>query len=243
MRVTTQAERGFLISLRAAVLALATPALAAFSLALAGQTLPALQITSPLDGTVVTPGQTISVSVTSLVNISFKQVFVIAEQPLPTSTIASSAPAQFSLLIPQDARPGKYLLTAWGTTTGNQTQGSAPVTIDVERADLPTKLTASKSRIGFQSQGQKVALRIYGTFADGSVLDLSVSSNLAYTSSNARVATVDTNGVVTATAAGNASITATYGQGARSVSLSVAVTVPLPVLAPSPQLQQPKRGR
>src|SRR5882724_1058843 len=177
--IPTQAERGFLISLRATVLALVASALAALSLPLAGQTQPALQITSPSDGTVVTPGQTISVSVTSPGNISFKQVFIIGEQPLPTSTIASSAPAQFSLLIPQGARPGKYLLTAWGTTTGNQVQGSAPVTIDVERADLPTRLTANKSRIGFQSQGQKVPLRISGTFADGSVLDLTVSSNLA----------------------------------------------------------------
>jgi hypothetical protein len=63
------------------------------SFTLVGQT-PALQITSPSDGSVVTPGQTISVGVLSPSNIAFKQVFVIGEQPLPTSTIANSAPAQ-----------------------------------------------------------------------------------------------------------------------------------------------------
>lgn len=232
--ISTRAERGFLISLRATVLALAVSPVAALSPALAGQTQPALQITSPSDGSVVTPGQTISVSVTSPANISFKQVFVIGERPLPTSTIANSVPASFSILIPQKTRPGKYVLTAWGTTTANQVQPSAAVTVDVERADLPTSLTANKTRISFESQGERLPLRISGAFADGSVVDLTVSSNLVYTSSNTSVATVDNNGVVTGIAAGTASITATYGQGTQSVHVSVSVTVPPPVLTPSP---------
>lgn len=116
---------------------------------------------------------------------------------MPTSTIANSVPAQFSMLIPQGTRPGN-VLTAWGTTTANQGQPSAAVTVDVERADLPTSLTASKTRVSFDSQGERAPLRISGRFADGSVVDLTASSNLAYTSSNTSVATVDKNGVVTA---------------------------------------------
>src|SRR5713226_2137855 len=177
-------ENPFLTVRRTILLAAATVTLLAFRVGLAGQTQPALQITSPSDGSVVTPGQTISVGVSSPSNIAFKQVFVIGEQPLPTSTIATSAPAQCSILIPQSTRPGKYLLTAWGTTTANQVQGSAPITIDVERTDLPTSLTANKTQVSFRSQGQKTPLRISGRFADGSVVDLTVSSNLAYTSSN-----------------------------------------------------------
>jgi len=203
------------------------------SFTLFGQT-PALQITSPSDGTVVNPGQTISVGVSSPGNTAFKQVSVIGEKPLPTSTIATSAPASFSILIPQGTRPGKYMLTAWGTTTANQVQASAPITVDVERTDLPTSLTPNKTRISFDSQGERAPLRISGRFADGSVVDLTMSSNLGYTSSNTSVATVDNNGMVTGIAAGTASITATYGQGPQSVHVSVPVTVPPPVLAPSP---------
>ena len=219
-------ENSFLVASRTSLLATTTVTLLAFSLSLAGQTQPALQITSPSDGTVVTPGQTISVSVSSANNTAFKQVFVIGEQPLPTSTIANSAPAQFSMLIPQGTRPGKYVLTAVGTTTANQVQPSAAVTVDVERADLPTSLTANKTRVSFDSQGERAPLRISGKFADGSVVDVTASSNLAYTSSNTRVATVNNNGVVIAIAAGSASITATYGQGTQSVHVSVLVTVP-----------------
>src|SRR6267154_416635 len=222
----TRLEKPFLIARRTILLTAATVTLLAFRLGLAGQTQPALQITSPSDGTGVTPGPTISGSVSSLNNTAFKQVFVIGEQPLPTSTIANSAPAHFSMLIPQGTRPGKYVLTAVGTTTANQVQPSAAVTVDVERADLPTSLTANKTRISFDSHDERAPLRISGRFADGSVVDLTVSSNLAYTSSNSGVATVDKNGVVTAIAAGNASITATYGQEIQRVHVSVLVTVP-----------------
>lgn len=215
-------ENSFLIALRTSL----TVTLLAFSLRLAGQTQSALQITSPPDESVVKPGQTVTVSVKSPTNITFKQVFVIGEQPLPTTTIATSAPAEFSILIPAGTRPGRYLLTAWGTTTANQMQGSAPITIDVERADLPTSLSANRTRISFPSQGHTMPLRISGTFADESVVDLTLSSNLVYASSNSTVATVDKNGVVTAIAEGNASITATYGQGIQRVHVSVLVTVP-----------------
>src|SRR5260370_11538288 len=182
----------------------------------------------------VKPGETLSVAVSSLSNTAFKQVFVMGEQLLPETRAVVAAPASFSILIPQGTRPGKYMLTAWGTTTANQVQASAPITVDVERMDLPTNLTANKTQVTFRSQGQKAPLRISGKFADGSVVDLTMSSNLAYTSSNTSVATVDNNGVVTAVAAGDASITATYGQGAQSVQASVPVTVPPPVVTPSP---------
>src|SRR5260370_39217941 len=120
----------------------------------------------------VKPGETLSVGVSSPSNTAFKQVFVIGEQPLPTSTLATSAPASFSILIPQGTRPGKYMLNAWGTTTANQVQASAPITVDVERMDLPTNLTANKTHVTFRSQGQKAPLRISGKFADGSAVAL-----------------------------------------------------------------------
>src|SRR5258706_11885769 len=212
-------ENPFLTVRRTILLAAATVTLLAFRVGLAGQTQPALQITSPSDGSVVAPGQTISVSVSSPSNTAFKQVFVIGEQPLPNSSMATSAPASFSILIPQGTRPGKYMLTAWGTTTANQLQASS-ITVDVERTDLPTSLTTNKTQISLRSEGQPLPLRISGKFADGSVVDVTASSNLAYTSSNTSVATVNNNGVVTAITAGSASITATYGQGTQSVHVS-----------------------
>jgi hypothetical protein len=87
--------------------------------------------------------------------------------------------------------------------------------------------------VTFQSQGQKLPLHISGTFSDGSVLDVTRSSNLAFAASDTSVASVDKNGIVTAVAKGTASITATYSLGGQSIHVSVFVTVPPPVLTSS----------
>lgn len=195
-------------------------------LALAAQTPPALQITAPSDGSLVIPGQTISVSVTSPAGISFKQVFVIGWQPLPTSTMANSVPAQLSLVVPQKIALGKYFLTAWGATAGGEVLGSSPLNIDVERADLPNRLTFEQRTVIFVSQGEQRPLRVRGTFSDRGYFDVTRSSNLAFSSSNTSIATVDRNGIVKAVAQGSGSIIATYSQGAQNIKASIAVSVP-----------------
>ncbi len=200
----------------------------------AQQNQPPLQITSPANNTVVNPGQAVSVSVGSPANLSFKQVFVMGEGAIDTSNIATSVPAQFSMLIPKNMQIGSHLLTAWGTTGAGQMVASIPLTIDVERPDVPTRLSVNPSQVTFQSQGQKLPLHISGTFSDGSVLDVTRSSNLAFAASDTSVASVDKNGIVRAVAKGNASITATYTLGTQSVHVSVFVTVPPPVLTSSP---------
>ena len=208
--------------------------LAMACLSTAQQSQPALQITSPADGSVVNPGQALSVSVGSPVNLSFKQVFVMGEGAIDTSNIATSVPAQFSMLIPNNMQIGRHLLTAWGTTGAGQMVASIPLTIDVERSDLPVRLRADPDRVIFQSQGQHESLRISATFSDGSFLAVTRSSNLTFTSSDSRIATVDSNGTVTGVTKGIASITATYTVGTQSVHFSVFVTVPPPVLISSP---------
>lgn len=59
-----------------------------------------LQITSPTEGTIVNPGQTLSVTVASSTNATFTNVGVVAEDPIGLSDLAASVPAQFSLAVP-----------------------------------------------------------------------------------------------------------------------------------------------
>lgn len=106
----------------------------------AQQNPPALQISSPANDTVVNPGQTMSVTVTSPANVAFTQVGVVGEDPIGLSNIATSAPAQFSFTIPADIRCGKYMLTADGSTASGQNAESATILIDVERPDMPNSL-------------------------------------------------------------------------------------------------------
>src|SRR5258708_14675154 len=119
----------------------------------AQQTQPAVRITVPRTGTVVSPGQTLSVSVNSPAGLAFSQVVVIAEHPIGMSTIATSVPAQFSVNIPSAIACGPHMLTAGGTTTSGQNAESISIMIDVERRDFPVSLSASTSSLTLESQG------------------------------------------------------------------------------------------
>ena len=71
----------------------------------------ALAIVSPPDGTVVRPGETLTVSVASPANVKFASILLAGE----TSDIAGFAtalPARFTITIPADAKCGKQLLNA-----------------------------------------------------------------------------------------------------------------------------------
>lgn len=191
-----------------------------------------LQITSPLNGTVINPGQTIQVTVTSPANVSFKAVAVVGE-PIGISRIATSLPATFSFSLPTDISCRSYKLTALGMTPTGQEMDSPTVLIDVERPDLPISLSASIPIITLDHLGQTFPIGISATFSDGSVLDVTDSSNLLYSSSNSNVAEVDATGILTALAVGNATLTATY---AGNLQINIPVTVPTQALDPSPNL-------
>src|SRR6266403_4192400 len=117
-----------------ATLAIAVPLMAR-------QVPPQLQITSPANGTIINPEQTISVTVTSPANVTFRQVAVIGGDPVGLSSTATSVPAQLTLTIPSDISCGELMLTAQGVTTSGQSVESATILVDVERPDLPISLS------------------------------------------------------------------------------------------------------
>jgi hypothetical protein len=222
------------IYLSIVVIAISLPTLASYPLRAARQSPPQIQITSPVAGTVVSPNQTVSVSVSSPTGTSFSKVAVIAEDPLISSSIAVSLPAQLTITVPATISPGTYMLTAMGTTTAGNVTQSTTVLIDVERPDMPTSISVNPSKLLFRSSGQRAPLGVSATFPDGSTLEVTRSSNLGYISSNTSVAAVDKNGIVKAVAKGSASITATYSRGTQNVSTTLQVTVPPPVGTSSP---------
>jgi hypothetical protein len=225
---------------------LATVLLASFALVIglqAQQSQPALQIKTPTSGSVVSPGQTLSVSVISPAGLGFSQVVVIGESPIGMSTIAASVPAQFSVNIPSQIACGLHMLTAEGTTTSGQNAESASIMVDVERSDFPVSLSASASALTSESQGQEISFVVFATYSDGTVLRVTESSYVAYTSLNKAVATVSASGAVTAVASGDASIIATYTLGSRTNQISIPVSVQLPMLtASASSLSFPSQG-
>jgi hypothetical protein len=194
-------------------------------LAVAQQSSPPIQITSPLNGAVFAPGSSIPVTVATAPNITLGQVAIVGQFPIGASTVLTSSPFQFSLAIPSDADLGANLLTAIGTTTTGQLAMSDPVTVDVERPDFPVGLSANPNQMEFEAIGEALPFTITGTFADGTTADLSASSNTSYSSANSTVVTVDSRGVVTALSPGTTSIIAVYGQPSKTLQVTVAVEV------------------
>jgi hypothetical protein len=206
--------------------------LAASALSLTQQNKSTLQIDSPPDGTVVNPGQTVSVRVTSPSGAVFTNVVILGEDPLGWSEVARSVPAQFSVRIPSkipDCR--KYGLKAMGNDAAGELV-EAWIDIDVERPDTPISISSfqfPRLTLEARPKGRAFNLIILATFSDGSNIAVTESSYVTYQSSNTAVAAADGLGGITAVAPGTASIKVTYKnpQGG-SVQVSVPVTVVSP---------------
>jgi hypothetical protein len=94
----------------------------------------ALAIVSPADGTVVAPGDTLTVSVASPANRKFESV-VLAAEVIGIAGMATMLPARFTVTIPADAKCAKQQLNALALGPSGQ-ETKASIAIDVEETDV-----------------------------------------------------------------------------------------------------------
>ncbi len=195
-----------------------------------GQT---LQITSPGDGTVVHPGEVFSVTVNSP-DTPFQFVGLVGEGPIGIVGSKTSVPAHFSLTIPADFNIcRKYSITAMGVIVPGKNVDSRPIEIDVERPDLPLKLSNGMPPPSFRSPGESLPTLLFATFPDGQVLDVRASSKVTYSSTNPSVAEIDEQGAVTSRMPGKGIVLATYRLEGQKIQLAIPVTVHPFALNPS----------
>ena len=175
--------------------------------------LQSLQITSPADGTVFNPGQTVAVTV-GPPGVGFS--YLMVGGPIGFGTPVPGATNQFSILIPTTTPPGYYTLVAGGVTQG-QTVSSPQITIGVQRPDAPIRLSVEPSTFE-KNVGEKGYLNVFGTYSDGSSFFLSHAPNTTYLSNNPSIATVDSQGIITAVSPGSTTIVV---NGSAIVSVTV----------------------
>jgi hypothetical protein len=164
---------------------------------------PTLQITSPANGAVFRPGQTITVSVTGS---GIASVFIAGEGPLGYTAPVSGPPFQFSVPIPATITPKQYTLTAIGLGASGQKGASAQITIAIQRSDSPVSLHVQPSVLRL-NVGQAGYLRVSGTYSDGTVAYLTQAASTTFVSSAPAIATVNNYGAVTAVSSGSTTIT------------------------------------
>jgi hypothetical protein len=189
---------------------------------------PTLRITSPADGTVVSPGHLLAVTVEASPDRAFQEIIIVGGSPIGFSQVLTTPPYRFSILIPRDIIPRRYTITADGTITPGHSASSEPVTIAVERPETPLTLKAEPSVLAFDFVGDNTWLQIIGVFDKEEHVYLDESGYIKFVSDNPTVATVDRTGRVTAIGNGSARITVTY----RAKSVVVPVTVRLSKPAP-----------
>lgn len=169
---------------------------------LRAQTQPLLQITSPADGTVVHPGDSVSVVVTPAAGVTFQEVAIFPHDPLVSGQVLTSPPYDFTVQVPSTTPPGKYGLVAMGATTQDQTAYSPGIFLDVEPSAAISSIKVYPASIVMDHVGEGIPLAVTGIFADGTSADITRSTGISYSSSDPTVATVDSYGVVRAVGTG-----------------------------------------
>jgi Bacterial Ig-like domain (group 2) len=157
--------------------------------------------------------------------------------------VRESPPWPFTLTIPKHGGVagdgpllGKHSIHTLVVMAGQEPGNNPSITVDVERPDMLINAWAQESGIFFEALGQEHRVIVWGTFPDDSHLELNKSCRLSFSSSDAKVATVTDDGVVTAISPGDALITATYRQDDHNVQLSIPLNFSSLALSVSPSV-------
>jgi hypothetical protein len=199
-----------------------------------------IQITSPTNGSIVVPGQGLSVVVSVNPKVTFAGGVQVIAENIGISQPQTNPPFQFVFTVPNEVI-GPKKLTALGITGPEEGLFSMPVTVDIETSAALETVSVSPKRITLSSLGQQIPITVTGAFADGSVLDITRSSRTTFTSVDATIAQVSSVGVVTALKRGATTISILYGGLSLTVPVSVE-TGPSVTASASPSTLWPPNG-
>ena len=192
-----------------------------------------LQITTPTEGTVVHPGQTVTVVVAPISGDSFTSVLVKGPYPFSMSPPVSASPYQISLPVPQKIAAGKYAITAYGARSSQNAGMSKPIHLDVEPGTPIASMRVDNPTIIFKQARDKIPVRVWGTFSEGSTMEITKSSGITDSSGNPDIATVDAMGWVTAVGHGTMSATPIkITNGNQTIAVQVSTRLLLPDTTP-----------
>ena len=169
-----------------------------------------LNITSPVEGTVFSPGNTVTVEVTYDGQPKNGIYFMSQDGSIG---VDDSAPYEFQFQIDEEFI-GSMLIAVWAVNEeGGIEEGR--VEISIETDDKPESITITPSGPLYIERGTEVMLYVEGTYPDGVTRDItSHAVGTSYSSADSSIASVTENGVITAVAVGETTITVENGVSA-----------------------------
>lgn len=169
-----------------------------------------LNITSPEEGKVFSPGDTVTVEVTYDGQPKNGICFLSQDGSLG---VDDSAPYEFQFQIDEEFI-GSMLIVVWAETEeGGIEEGSVEISIETE--DKPESISITPSGPVYIERGSEVMLYVEGTYPDGVTRDItSHAAGTSYSSADSSIASVTEDGVITAVSVGETTITVENGVSA-----------------------------
>jgi choice-of-anchor A domain-containing protein len=175
-------------------------------------------ITSPVDGTSVLPGSSVTVVAEGRGPFQPEVMMIIGAG---RAEVLEAPPFVTQITVPKEAN-GKVQLFAYGIDADGRMLASQPVVLNVLS---PAKLLSMEVLNGdavLQKPGSTRRLRVLGHYDDKVVRNISSGAvGTVYSTSNPKVATVSADGMVTGVGHGIATITARNGLIFTSISVTV----------------------
>lgn len=177
-----------------------------------------LSILSPAPGTQVTPGGTVTVSVAGAGGFLPELVIISGGGG---SAILEAGPFSTPFRIPPQAI-GSVELVAYGINAQGQLLSSPRVVLPVVSSARLNSIEVLNGDATLRGPGSKRRLGVSGRYSDGVTRDISSPAlGTVYSSSNTGVASVTTEGALTANAPGIATITVRNGNVLTSITVTV----------------------
>jgi hypothetical protein len=187
---------------------------------------PVLKIVSPAQGTIVSPGQMLTVVVDVPLEVHFTNGIFISGD-LGDAGPMTAQPYTFNMgPIPQDSPIGEIRIIATGTKTNGEQIISAPLALRVERIDHALSIDADPQYLSFKVIGDQETLTVTGKFSDGTKLILNESSKIHFKVNDDSVITVNDIGMVTARGFGETNLMITYEEHTKNITVRVADSIP-----------------
>jgi len=193
------------------------------SSAVGGGSIGGLEITEPLAGTSISPGQPLRVSVQGTGSFEPARVLVSATHDTEVLTLA---PFSAMMNIPADVT-GDVVIAAFAFDAAGNFAAASEVIVHSESPASLVGITANPQVLYMFSFESSQNLSVVGHYDDGVDRDISASSKgTIYASSDSSIAEIDGSGLVARHGVGVVTITATNGTHETS-ALVVVVSVPL----------------
>lgn len=176
-----------------------------------------LTIVSPSNGANYSVGSTIQITAIANDPSRFRSVVLGASGLEAKPEAIQKPPYTFILTIPADFSPGALKLVAIGLNNDGAIEFSKPALINIDASPSTDQSVAIlefiPSGISFFYVGEQTQVPVYAKFTDGSSIMVNRSTRFRVSSDNPSVATINSDGVVTAVGPGTANLVASFGGG------------------------------